>query len=49
MALYSTLAGLLDIVDYFLDLQDTKEFPGKIQKPVIDFLVSVQPVPITTL
>jgi len=40
MALYSTLAEDQETLDCFLDFQETKESPMKIQYPVTDLLVS---------
>jgi len=39
-ARYSASVEDLEIVPYFLDLQDTREEPRKMQNPVVDFLVS---------
>lgn len=39
---YSALEELLEIVGCFLDFQDIKESLRKIQKPVTNFLVSLQ-------
>ena len=40
MERYSTSAKELEIVCYFLDFQETSEFPMNTQKPLIDFWVS---------
>ena len=40
--LYSASIADLEIVACFLDFQDTKEEPRKIQKPVVDLRVSRQ-------
>ena len=42
MALYSASAEDLDMVVCFLDFQETKESPRKMQKPVVDLLESGQ-------
>ena len=42
MARYSASAEEREMVGYFLDFQETSESPKKMQKPVVDFLESVQ-------
>ncbi len=43
IALYSASAEDLDTVVCFLDLHDTREFPKKMQYPVVDLRVSGHP------